>query len=94
MDLRWVRSATKHRIARERSRYVIEHCGLRFEQQPPAGAPAGAEPRLVYLGDDADGVSLEVMAIELEGGSLLVIHAMALRDRYREQYEEAKRWRR
>jgi hypothetical protein len=94
MDLRWARSATKHRISRERSRYLIEHCGLRFEQDPPAGAPAGADPRLVYLGDDADGVALEVMAIELEDGSLLVIHAMPLRGRYREQYEEAKTWRR
>lgn len=94
MDLRWARSATRHRIARERSRYVLEHCGLRFEQPPPAGAPAGAEPRLVYLGDDADGVALEVMAVELEDGSLLVIHAMALRDRYRERYEEAKKWQR
>jgi len=94
VDLRWARSATKHRIARQRSRYVIEHCGLRFEQPPPPGAPAGPEPRLVYLGDDADGVPLEVMAVELEDGSLLVIHAMPLRERYREQYEEAKRWRR
>ncbi len=94
MDLRWARSATRHRIARERSRYVIEHCGLRFEQPPPSGAPAGADLRLVYLGDDADGVALEVMAVELEDGSLLVIHAMALRDRYRAQYEEAKQWRR
>jgi hypothetical protein len=73
---------------------VIEHCGLRFEQDPPAGAPAGADPRLVYLGDDADGVALEVMAIELEDGSVLVIHAMPLRDHYREQYEDAKAWRR
>lgn len=94
MELRWARSATRHRISRERSRYVIEHSGVRFEQPPPAGAPADADPRLVYLGDDADGVALEVMAIELEDGSLLVIHAMPLRDRYREHYEEAKRWRR
>jgi hypothetical protein len=85
VDLRWARSATKHLIARERSRYVIEHCGLRFEQPSPADAPAGAEPRLVYLGDDADGVALEVMAVELEDGSLPVIHAMSLRDRYRER---------
>lgn len=47
----------------------------------------------MYLGDDADGVPLEVMAVEFEDGSLLVIHAMPLRDKYREQYEEAKRWR-
>jgi hypothetical protein len=94
MELRWARSATKHRISRERSRYVIERCGLRFEQDPPAGARASADPRLVYLGDDADGVALEVMGIELEDGGLLVIHAMPLRDRYREQYKEAKAWRR
>lgn len=75
MDLRWARSATNHRISRERSRYVIEHAGLRFEQPPPAGGPAEADPRLVYLGDDASGVALEVMAIELEDGSVLVIHA-------------------
>lgn len=73
---------------------MIEHAGLRFEQPPPAGAPAGTELRLLYLGDDADGVALEVMAVELEDGSLLVIHAMRLRERYREQYEEATRWRR
>lgn len=93
MNLRWARAATKHRISRERSRYVIEHCGLRFEQKPPANAPAAASSRLVFLGDDAEGVALEVMAVELEDESLLVIHAMPLRDRYREQYKEAKKWR-
>ena len=30
------------------------------------------------------------MAVELEDDSLLVIHAMPLRDRYRKQYEEVK----
>ena len=57
---------------------------------PPAGQP---DERLLFLGDDADGVALEVMAVELEDGDLYVIHAMDLRDRYRSQYEEAKRWR-
>lgn len=94
MSLKWARSATKHRISRERSRHVIEHCGLRFEEGPPAGAPAGSDSRVVLLGDDTDGIALEVMAIELEDESLLVIHAMPLRDRYQKQYEEAKKWRR
>jgi hypothetical protein len=94
VNLRWARAATKHRISRERSRYVIEHCGLRFEQDPPAGGPASASPRLVFLGDDGNGIALEVMAVELEDDALLVIHAMPLRDRYRKQYEEAKKWRR
>ena len=93
MDLKWARSATKHRVAHERSRYVIEHCGLRFERDPPGDAPAGADPRLVYLGDDQAGVALEIMTVELAQGDLLVIHAMTLREKYREQYEEAKEWR-
>jgi len=93
VNLKWARAATKHRISRERSRYVIEHCRLRFDQDPPADSPASADPRLVFLGDDADGVALEVMAVALEDDSLLVIHAMPLRDRYRRQYEETKRWR-
>jgi len=94
VDLKWARSATKHRISRERSRYIVEQCGLWFEQEPPTKAPVGASPRFVFLGDDAEGVALEVMAVELEGEGLMVIHAMPLRDRYREQYEEAKKWRR
>jgi hypothetical protein len=94
VELKWARAATKHRMSRERSRYVIEHCGLRFEQDPPTDAPENASPRLVFLGDDEAGTALEVMAVELEDDSLLVIHAMPLRDRYRKQYEEARKWRR
>ncbi|MEZ5077593.1 MAG: hypothetical protein R2725_09135 [Solirubrobacterales bacterium] len=41
-----------------------------------------------------DGVALEAMVVELEDDSLLVIHAMPLRGRCQEQYEEAGRWRR
>lgn len=94
MHLRWARSATKHRVSRDRARYVIEHCGLRFEQSAPHEGPAAADPRFIYLGDDAGEVALEVMAVELEDASLLVIHAMPMRNRYRERYEEAKKWQR
>ena len=94
MNLKWARAATKHRISRERSRYVIDHCGLRFEQDPPTDAPENASLRLVFLGDDEEEIALEVMAVELEDDALLVIHAMPLRNRYRKQYEEAKKWRR
>jgi hypothetical protein len=88
------RSATKHRISRERSRHVIEHFGLRFKQESPANAPVGTSSRLVFLGDDTDRIALEVMAVELDDENLLVIHAMPLRDRYQKQYEEATKWRR
>ncbi len=93
-SLEWARSATKHRISRERSRYVIEHCGLCFKQDPPVSSPENASLRLVFFGDDKNGIALEVMAVELESESLLVIHAMPLRGRHREQYEEAKKWQR
>lgn len=69
---------------------MIEHCGLVFRVPPPEGE---LDERLMFLGDDEDGAALEVMAVELEGGDLYVIHAMGLRERYRPRYEEAKRWR-
>jgi len=47
----------------------------------------------VFLGDDEQGVALEVMTVGLEGGDLHVIHAMERRDRCQPRYEEAKRWR-
>ena len=91
--VRFARSARKHGISRARDLYVIEHCGLRLEQEPPSGGAAAKTVRLVYLGDDEAGVALEVMVVELGGGDLLVIHAMQLREKYRDKYEEAKEWR-
>ena len=90
VKLRWARAATKHRVRRQHSGYVIEHCGLRFRVPPPAGH---GDERLIYIGDDADGLALEVMAVELGPDELYVIHAMPLRKQYRAQYEQAKRWR-
>jgi hypothetical protein len=87
---KWARSATKHGVARARSAFVIDHCGLVFRVPPPAGQ---RDERLLFLGDDEEGTALEVMAIELEDDDLYVIHAMALRKRYQAQYEEAKKWR-
>jgi hypothetical protein len=91
--IRWARSASKHRVARRRTRFVIDNCRLRFTEAPPPDAPLDASPRLAYLGDAPGGAALEVLAVEREDESLLVIHAMELRDRYRLDYEEAKRWR-
>jgi hypothetical protein len=50
----------------------------------------GQEDRLVYLGDDATGRALEVMAVPIEAG-ILVIHVMGLRPKWRPLYEEGKR---
>jgi hypothetical protein len=71
----------------------MANCQLRFVELPPASAPAGASERLVFFGDDERGRALEVMAVEPEEqDALLVIHVMEVRDRYRLDYEEAKKW--
>jgi hypothetical protein len=48
---------------------------------------------LLYLGDDASGIPLELMAVELDADALLVIHAMPLRRQYIADYQEAIKWR-
>jgi hypothetical protein len=92
--IRWARSAGKHRVARARAKFIIDRCRLYFTEPPPSDSPDTADPRLVYLGDDPRGRALEVMAVRLDSDTLLVIHAMELRDHYRLDYEEAKRWER
>jgi len=65
----FARSATKHRIPKDSSRHVVAHYRVRFEEPPPAGGPASRSARFVYLGEDAQGCALEVMAVELEAAS-------------------------
>ncbi|MDQ3726296.1 MAG: hypothetical protein M3335_10480, partial [Actinomycetota bacterium] len=89
----WVRSATKHRISRERSLYVIEHCGLPFTEERRSRARISADPRVWFFGDDLEGVALEVVAAEKSEEEFLVIHAMDLRDRFQGLYEEGRSWR-
>jgi hypothetical protein len=81
VEVKWTRSATRHRISRERSGYVVlaTTSVLLCEPRP------GADDRLVYLGPDQDGVVLEVMAVAIETG-LLIIHAMPIRNRYKTYY--------
>ena len=78
-------------IAFERVIYVIAHCATVLVQPPPEDDPDDNDERLVFLGDDQNGVPLEVMAIELEPDDgqdiLLVIHAQKLRPTYRDDYE-------
>lgn len=93
MKLRFARSATKHRISKASSRFVIERCDLWIELPPPIGAIDRRDKRLIFLGDDEDGRALEIMAVRLNEDELLVIHAMELRARFRNEYEETKRWR-
>jgi hypothetical protein len=94
VGVRFARAATRHRVSKDSIRHVISHYNVRFEEPPPGGKSGVRSVRLVYLGDDMSGQALEIMTVELPDRDLLVIHAMALRDKYRQRYEEAKRWRR
>jgi hypothetical protein len=76
-NVRFARSATRHRISKDRIRHVIDNYRVRFEEPPPdAGDASARSTRLVYLGDDDQGRALEVMAVYGKHGELLVIHAM------------------
>lgn len=88
--LKWTRSATKHRISRVRIRHALENCTLVFKEAPPSNHPSATDTRLVFLGRDAAGMALEVIAVESEGANLLVIHAMKLRPQYRNVYAEVR----
>jgi len=93
--IRFTRSATKHRISRERSLYVIERCGFQIvERRRSQNFSNGPDKRVYFLGDDLEGVRLEVVAAQTEEEEFTVIHAMNLRDKFLELYEEAKEWRR
>jgi len=87
--VRFARSATRHRVSKDSIRHVITHYSVRFEEPAPAEHGEVPDTRVVFLGDDAQGQALEVMAVEMPGGDLLVIHAMSLRNKYRQRYEEA-----
>jgi hypothetical protein len=90
LEVRFARAATRHRVSKESIEYVIANHRVHFEEPPPPQKPGSRSTRLVYLGQDANGRVLEIMAIQLPGGSLFVIHAMPLRAKYRAQYEEVE----
>lgn len=93
--VRFARSATKHRISRERSLYVIEQCGFQIvERRRSENFSNGPDKRVYFFGDDLEGVRLEVVAAQTEDEEFTVIHAMNLRDKFLEMYEEAREWRR
>ncbi len=77
-------SARRHRIGKARALHVIRNPRATFI----VPAPAGRDDRIVFLGDDHADRALEVMAVELDDGTLCVIHVMDLRDKYRPFYEE------
>ena len=81
MALLFTRSALRHGISQERSRYVIEHYA-----DPVYSPDSEVTDVILFLGLDDRGVPLEVAGVEVQGGHLLVFHAMRMRDRYVEQH--------
>jgi hypothetical protein len=86
----WARSATRHRVPRKQSLWIIQHAGICFQR----GFGREGDPLLVFFGDDEDERPLEVTAAEGPSGRLTVIHSMRLRDRFEDDYMEAYEWRR
>ena len=87
----WARSATKHRISRQRSLYIVRHAGICFRDTEDDDEWR-ADPRFIFLGPDEELCPLEVVAVAPEDGSLLIIHAMPLRERWRGWYSEGLQW--
>jgi hypothetical protein len=73
-NVRVARSATRHRISKDRIRHVIANYRVRFDEPPPDAEGARARSTsVVNLGDDDHGRALEVMAVAGKHDELLVI---------------------
>ena len=80
-------SASRHGISEERSRHVVLHCVR------PLYPSSEGDDLVLFLGPDANGVPLEVVAVERADGGYVVIHAMRLRPGYAAQFAEEMRCR-
>lgn len=76
MRLRFTQAARKHRVGENRIRQVINSPLISYMVPAPTAAQ---DDRTLYVGDDQTGRALEVLTVPLEGGGLLVVHAMDLR---------------
>ena len=90
MAIRFAHSAYRHGISEDRALYVIANCPS--PSYPDDPLPAG--DRVMFLWADRDGVPLEVGAIELDSGDLLIVHAMRMRTVYQPEYARLLKWNR
>jgi hypothetical protein len=85
----WAESAARHRISRHRARHVIETASVALQVADEDGDP---DPDLLlFLGDDPNGVPLEVIVRNLRNGAVRVFHVMPMRPQYRSHYEQMPR---
>lgn len=80
---------TWHRSKSGASRHRAQRPRLREATNPAGPTRRGT----AFIGDDDEGLPVEVVGVLLADGRLRVIHAMEMRSGYRPLYEEAKRWR-
>lgn len=81
MAIRFRAAASRHGIGHDRSAWVVERCPCPLYSSDPEN-----QDQLLFLWPDNHGVPLEVLAIELADGDLLVIHAMKMRSKYQDDY--------
>jgi hypothetical protein len=91
-EITFARSATKHRISKQRSLHVIQQSGLQLVDRFWNSTTSDVDRRVYFLGHDLEEVALEVVAVERDEETFRVIHAMPLRNRFRGLYEEARSW--
>lgn len=87
MRIRFAQAARKHRVSAGRARHVIDNPVVTLTL--PASDP-GIDDRLVFLGDDQTGRALEVVAVQLPDG-LLVIHVQDLQAKFLPYYNQARK---
>ncbi len=93
IELHWTTAATECGISRERSELIVRSCGLRFSTRIERDVPEPYDWPVLFVGEDAEGVALEVAAIPIGDEAFLVLHASLLRDEYRGFLERASEWR-
>ena len=89
MVIRFHPSASRHGVSPQRATFVVERSGRPLYVVDPSADEAQL---VLFLGPDHRGVPLEVVAVELRDGDLLVIHAMRMRAKYAGVYAEGMRW--
>jgi hypothetical protein len=70
MRVEFTTASRRHRLGRGHVRHVMA------TQEPEEIVTAQGERGWKYVGPDDRGLELEVIAVELDNGDLLVIHAM------------------
>lgn len=93
IELHWVPAATAQGVSRERSERVVRSCGLRFTHRTHYDGPAPDQWPILFVGEDAQGVALEVSAIAVGEEEFLVFHAREMREEYGWLLERAREWR-